>query len=133
MNDFEFPPIPPPLTRSSDMRSVAEYITNIANDNNISIPEILRLSGAFNQNPPYNELGFGRRTFQVCFPTEDSFIGFVRYDEITDEKINALGQKYRDFIAPQQGGKRNRRNKTRRRSKKSKRNKRSKISNRRRR
>lgn len=132
MNDLEFPRIPPPSTRSSNMRSVAEYIANIANDNNISITEILRLSGAFELTPPYYEVGFRRRSFQQCFPTEDSFIGFVRYDNITDEKINALGQKYRDFIAPQQGGKRKRkRNKTRRKNNKSKRNKRSKSTRRR--
>ncbi len=134
MGDLEFPRIPPPSTRSSNMRSVAEYIANIANDNNISITEILRLSGAFELTPPYNEVGFRRRSFQQCFPTEDIFIDWVRYDNITDEKINALGQKYRDFIAPQQGGKRKRkRNKTRRKNNKSKRNKRSKRSNRRRR
>jgi len=94
--------------------------------------EILRLSNAFIQDPPYNELGFRHRPFRVCFPDENSFIGWVRYDDITPEAENALREKYQEFFnqnqnnqqqnnqqqnnqAPQQGGKRKRRrNKTRR-------------------
>ena len=133
MNGFDIPPMPV-LTRGNRMTQVQNYIRD-TNTNDINIIEILRLSGAFQTVQPFSEIAFRNRTFQECYPTEESFIAWVRYDGITNDKINTLGQKYQEFINQnqnnqnqnnQQGGKRKRnkrsvkrsvkrRNKTRRR------------------
>ena len=105
MEDIDNRPIPPaPVsTRIGSMRAMQDYIETINEDKEISIIEILRLSGAFHldEDSRYRENGFGNRTFKECFPSEVYFIAWLRYDGITADKKNILRRKYYDFIDQQ--------------------------------
>jgi hypothetical protein len=149
-NVVDITPAPVSTTRN-DMSALQNYIKTTNDDKEISIIEILRLSGAFHldRESRFRENGVGNRTFQECFPSEEYFIAWVRYNGITADKKTILRRKYYEFVdqqnnqpqptyEPQQndqrGGKR-RRSKTRRRNNKSSKSKtrRNKRNNRRRR
>ena len=129
MEDIDNRPIPPaPVsTRIGSMRAMQDYIETINEDKEISIIEILRLSGAFHldEDSRYRENGFGNRTFKECFPSEVYFIAWLRYDGITADKKNILRRKYYDFINQQNNQQQNNQQQNNQRGGKRKRNKRS--------